>query len=185
MKLTDDPCVVHLATASGGDAQLTCARCSAAFAPSNLDEASRGVCGKCLSPSSWAEAEGKTRRSIVFEERARPFTPADKSLIARVHGYMPALQLLKVLNERLCADLGEDAPPYTAEQLHTEIHTLQRPSTPASGWANVRTRLAEARREGVLQRVSEQTIDDFAVVFSLTAKQVLHMKDVLLSGGRK
>lgn len=183
MNPSDDPAVAQTAK-NEGDGLFKCAKCLNDFVPANLDEASRGICTACLSPGThWPES--RTRRSTFAEERPRAFTAAEKSLIARVHGYMPAPQLLKVLNDRMCADLGADAPLYTAQQLHAEIQALKPSDSPVSGWANVRRRLAEARRDGVLQQVTEQTIDDFAVVFSLTAKQVLYLKDIFLSGGKK
>lgn len=116
----------------------------------------------------------------------RPFTKADLSLIAKVHGFMAAPQLLMVLNERMWADLGHDAPHYTVQQLHDAIQQLQQAqATVASSWSNVRRLLAQARSEGVLQQVNDQVIDDFAVVFSLTAKQVLHLKDIFVTGGQR
>ena len=51
----------------------------------------------------------------------RGFTEADKSLIRKIHGYVPAQQLLGILNDRLLTDLGPEAKPYTAEQLHAEM----------------------------------------------------------------
>ena len=112
---------------------------------------------------------------------ARDFTPAERSLIKKVHGFMPAAQLLMVLNERLAADLGPDAEPYTIDQLHQEIEQIGAP-TPNGGhdWPSLRKLLVIARRGGVLGRINEQRIDDFAVVFSLSPAQVLRLKDVLL-----
>jgi hypothetical protein len=53
---------------------------------------------------------------------------------------------------------------------------------PAGGhdWSSLRKLVAKARRDGVLERVTRQVIDDFAVVFSLNARQVLNLHDVLL-----
>ena len=42
--------------------------------------------------------------------------------------------------------------------------------------------LAKARREGVLDQINEQVINDFAVVYSLNQKQVMTLKDILLNG---
>lgn len=117
----------------------------------------------------------------LLHDGPRPFTAADRALIRRVHGYMPAAQLLEVLNERLHADLGPDEAPYTMEQLHAEIGELAG-DAPEGGhdWASLRKLLAKARRDGVLDGITRQLIDDFAVVFSLSAAQVLRLQDVLL-----
>jgi hypothetical protein len=112
----------------------------------------------------------------------RAFTAAEKSLIKKLHGFMPAEQLLRILNDRLVCDLGSHAAPYTMEQLYTEIGDAAG-AVPAGGhdWASLRKLLAKARRDGVLASVSDQVIDDFAIVFSLNAKQVLRLKDILLN----
>src|SRR5574341_31048 len=57
----------------------------------------------------------------LLHDGPRPFSAAEKALIRKVHGYMPAQQLLEVLNERLAADLGPDETPHTMEQLYAEI----------------------------------------------------------------
>lgn len=118
------------------------------------------------------------RNVTLLTEKPRAFTAAEKSLILKVHGYMPAQQLLDILNERLTCDLGPDEPKHTMEQLYTEIGTV----VPEGGhdWSSLRKLVAEARRSGVLDRVTRQVIDDFAVVFSLTTGQVLRLHDVLL-----
>lgn len=112
---------------------------------------------------------------------SREFTAADKALIRKVHGYMSPLQLLGILNERLTADLGGNVTLYTIEQLRAEIAAVSS-AVPASGndWASLRKVLAKARRDGVLALISEEVINDFAVVYSLTQKQVLTLKDILL-----
>lgn len=111
----------------------------------------------------------------------RDFTSADKSLIRRVHGYMSALQLLGILNERLACDAGADAVPYTIDQLRAEISSVSS-AVPTGGndWGSLRKVLAKARRAGVLDAIDEQVINDFAVVFSLNQKQVLTLKDIVL-----
>jgi hypothetical protein len=113
---------------------------------------------------------------------ARDFTPAEKALIKRVHGFMSANQLLEILNERLVCDLGPDAGRYTMDQLYAEIGEAP-PATPDGGhdWASLRKLLAKARREGLLDIITEQTIQDFGVVFSLNQKQLMTLKDTLLS----
>jgi hypothetical protein len=116
----------------------------------------------------------------LLRDVPRAFTPADKSLIRKVYGYMPAQQLLELLNERLAADLGPEEPQHTMEQLYAELGEVD--ATPAEGhdWSSLRKLLAKARRDGVLDAVTRQIIDDFAVVFSLTSAQVLRLHDVLL-----
>jgi hypothetical protein len=94
---------------------------------------------------------------------------------------MPAEQLLRLLNERLVCDLGADAKPYTMEQLYAEIGDAAG-AVPVGGhdWASLRKLLAKARRAGVLSPITEQVINDFAVVFSLNTRQVLRLKDIIL-----
>jgi hypothetical protein len=99
----------------------------------------------------------------------RAFTVADKSLIKNCHAFMPPAQLLAILNERLHADLGPDAPDYTLEQLHAETTTQQHAAT-ATDWSSLRQVLAIARRCGVLEQITPQVIDDFAVVFHLSSR---------------
>jgi hypothetical protein len=94
---------------------------------------------------------------------------------------MPAAQLLALLNERLQANLGDDAQLYTLDQLHAEIQGLPAAGAPASDWSSLRQYLAKARRDGVLAQVNAQVIDDFAIVFALAPAQQLHLKDIVLS----
>lgn len=116
----------------------------------------------------------------LLRDEPRSFTVAEKALIRKVHGYMPAQQLLELLNERLAADLGPDETPHSMEQLYAEIGEAD--AAPAGGhdWSSLRKLVAKARRDGVLRAVSRQLIDDFAVVFSLSPAQVLRLHDVLL-----
>ena len=39
---------------------------------------------------------------------------------------------------------------------------------------------AQAKRAGTLDRINEQVINDFAVVFSLSPKHLMRLKDILL-----
>ena len=41
------------------------------------------------------------------------------------------------------------------------------------------TNNSEARRSGLLQRVSDQVVTDFAVVFRLNAHQIANLRDVI------
>lgn len=127
----------------------------------------------------WATANFQEFAKTV-ETTARPFTVADKGLIQKMHGFMPAQQLLDILNERLVCDLGQDAALYTMDQLHAEIGANA--AVPAGGhdWPSLRKLLSKAERDGVLDAINEQTIDDFAVVFSLNSKQVMVLKDIVL-----
>jgi hypothetical protein len=131
------------------------------------------ACGSCkLRPEA---------RLLRNSQPARSFTDAERSLIRKIHGYLPPLQLLGILNDRLRSDLGLEAQPYTIEQLHTEIAAI--PGAQAggnNGWAGLRRLLAQARRDGVLDRINEQVINDFAVVFSLSPKQLMRLKDIVL-----
>ncbi|MDP2398832.1 MAG: hypothetical protein Q8M53_10805 [Burkholderiales bacterium] len=116
----------------------------------------------------------------LLRDNPRAFTAADKALIHRLHGYMSSQQLLDVLNERLVAELGCAEQKYTIEQLHAEIGATQPEGDFDQDWNALRKLVAKARRDGTLQAVTRQTIDDFAVVFSLSAGQVLRLQDVLL-----
>lgn len=116
-------------------------------------------------------------------QKSREFTSSDKALIRKVHGYMAPLQLLGILNERLVCDMGDGAALYTIDQLKAEIAGVTS-AVPASDndWGTLRKLLAKARRDGVLGLINEQVINDFAVVYSLNQKQVMTLKDILLTG---
>lgn len=160
-----------------------CRLCRARLAPEDpRDGIHDHVCAECRKHPAAARL-GATMNAGAAP---RAFTPADKSMIAKVHGYMPAQQLLELLNERLAADLGPDAASYTMEQLHAELRVAAVPAD-AGDWAGLRKLLANARRDGVLEHITGQVIDDFAVVYSLTPAQVLRVKDVMLTarGDRK
>ena len=131
------------------------------------------ACGSCkLRP------EAQRLRSPQFQ---RAFTEADKSMIRKIHGYVPAKQLLGILNDRLRSDLGDDEPLYTIEQLHAEIAAIQGGAMKADqGWAGLRKLLANAKRAGTLGQITDQVIHDFAIVFSLSPKQHMRLKDILL-----
>jgi hypothetical protein len=91
------------------------------------------------------------------------------------------MQLLGILNDRLRSDLGPESQPYTADQLYAEIAAM--PGSTLSGdhgWAGLRKLLAQARRAGTLDQINEQIINDFAVVFSLSPKHLMRLKDILL-----
>lgn len=129
----------------------------------------------------WATVNFGEHAKRLITASARPFTAAEKGLIQKVHGFMPAQQLLNILNERLVCDLGQDAVYYSMEQLYAEIGDTAS-GAPASGhdWPSMRKLIAKAGRAGVLDSINEQVINDFAVVFSLNQKQVLVLKDIIL-----
>jgi len=155
------------------------------------DDLDNRVCASCLSrPEARRLGIGmapvQPRRPHVVgapveAKPARSFTPAELSLISKVHAFMPAQQLLEILQERLRCDLGEDAEPYTMGQLQEVVRRFA-PPAPAAGhdWASLRKIVAQARRTGVLARITAPLIDDFAVVYGLNARQVMTLKDVLL-----
>jgi hypothetical protein len=112
---------------------------------------------------------------------ARQFTEAEKALVRKIHGYVPPQQLLGILNERLKGDLGPNVSPYTTEQLHAEIAAIGGSvANKGNDWAGLRKLLAQADRNGTLRLVTEQVIGDFAVIFSLSPKQLMRLKDILL-----
>ena len=114
-------------------------------------------------------------------QSARAFTDAEKALIRKIHGYVPPQQLLDILNDRSRSNFGPDALPHTAEKLHAEIAAARGSDTARQhGWAGLRKLLAQAERAGTLAQVNEQVITDFAVVFSLSPKQLMQLKDILL-----
>lgn len=148
----------------------------------------RGLCGSC---SDRPEAkrlprDANGRPTPVARPQfgklgiptARAFTVADQALIRNTHGYLPAAQLLRILNERLQADLGAAAPLYTLEQLHAALKACAPPTAP-DNWTGLRQVLAAARASGVLDVITMQTVEDFAVVWQLSPGQLVHLKDVI------
>src|SRR3546814_19420416 len=99
---------------------------------------------------------------------------------------MPHAQLLAILNERLMCDLGPDAAQYTLDQLSAQIgDPIQ--AAPAGGhdWGSLRKMLGKASRDGLLDLIYEQVINDFVVVYSLNAKKVFNLKDIFLKSKEK
>ena len=134
------------------------------------------ACGSCK-----CRPEARRLRVSSAETMADGFSDAEKSLIRKIHGYVPPRQLLGILNDRLLSDLGPNATPYTAEQLHAEIVAISGTARFVNNsWATLRKLLSQAERDGTLRRVSEQVIADFAVVFSLSPKQLMRLKDIVL-----
>lgn len=138
-----------------------------------------GVCAECNQRPE-ARKLGPKPAPSGGRSPARAFTPADKSLIRQVSGFMPLPKMLGLLNERLFADLGPNAAPYTQDQLHEELRGTVGAQSISGDWAGIRQILNAAQRAGTLARIDEQLINDFAVVFSLTPAQVMRLKDVIL-----
>lgn len=109
---------------------------------------------------------------------ARAFTVAEQALIKQLHGHLPAAELLRILNDRLQADVGDRLAPYTLEQLHTEVQRYAVPSA-SGGWTELRRQIACARREGVLTACTTQVVEDFCVAFQLAPGQAMALKDVI------
>ncbi len=176
---------------------IRCRLCTCILGAEDDDDASLALCGACkrrpearrlglpqlrdTPPSRATSALPVPATGSGPPRPARDFTEAERALIRKVHGFMPAQQLLALLNERLACDLGPDATPYSMDQLHGQIGSFAAPvPVGGHGWAAQRKLIAQARKAGVLDTVTEQVIDDFAVVFSLNPKQVLYLRDTLL-----
>lgn len=117
-------------------------------------------------------------------EAPEPFNDADLSMIKKVGRFMQPDTLLDILNERLIADQGRRAPRHTMDQLKQALqqaHGEALAGGAARDWLSMRRLLAQARQSGVLNDINEQVIDDFAVVFQLNPKQVVQLKEILLS----
>ena len=165
-------------TARGGI--IKCRLCQCKLGSESSDDFGAGVCGSCGGrPEAW-RLGGPPPTTDAFSS-ARDFTDAEKALIRKLHSFMPALQLLSLLNERLHSDLGPDAIAYSLDQLQTQIgNDLEIAGNGRRDWPSLRALLAQARRDGVLQKVSPELIHGFAVVYSLNAKQELSLIDILL-----
>lgn len=145
-------------------------------------------------PVQPATSSGQVRPLVVWKSAGsgagvaaepappREFTPADLSMIRKLGRIVPEAQLLDILNQRLLADVGRRVMPYTAEQLSKALadQQAQADKDGARDWTALRRLLADARRSGVLAAINEQVLEDFAVVFQLTAKQLVDLKDIVL-----
>lgn len=156
------------------------------ISPDEAHSASPGILSSLLNgPVSHTPPADSVRRNSLVDTRGNNpgFSAADKSLIRKVHGYMAPVQLLGILNQRLVCDVGVDVALHSLDQLKAEITSATALEPVATNdWASLRKLLAKARREGVLDLINEQVINDFAVVFSLNQKQVMSLKDILLNG---
>lgn len=164
-----------------------CRLCGCRLNAGEGDDITNELCGACEDRPEAKRLSRVTRKKTTegvgaAPASARDITPAEKSLIRKLHGFMPAQQLLGILNERLYCDLGPDAAPYTIDQLYAEIGegAVTAPAGGTLDWAGMRKLLSQAKKSGVLASINEQVINDFAVVYSLNAKQVLGLKDILL-----
>lgn len=137
-----------------------------------------GLCDSCAKRPE-AKRVGARSPAAPSKVAARAFTPADKALIRSMHGQLPAIDLLRLLNHRMVADLGPKVPLYTLEQLHGEVQTI--PAAPASAddWSRLRRVLAEARTTGVLASITPQILDDFGAVFQLSPAQLMNLRNVI------
>lgn len=129
----------------------------------------------------WKGAD-RGARGVAEPAPPREFTPADLSMIRKLGRIVQEAQLLEILNQRLLADVGRRVMPYTAEQLSKALleQQVQADKGGARDWTALRRLLADARRSGVLASIDEQVLEDFAVVFQLTAKQLVDLKDIVL-----
>lgn len=134
------------------------------------------LCGIVIDASLAALAN---RHSAEEDNPLPSFTAADRALIKRLRGYMPVAQLLSLLNERLTTDRGDDAQLHTLEQLQAELHA--QPDTVGAGdWAALRKLLANARRDGVLAKITDDVLQDFSIVYGLSQAQSLRLRDVVV-----
>ena len=167
-----------------------CRQCDARLDSSRGDFINRRICAECRKHPTYRESLAAMKLATGQIERppqglrggqyARAFTVAERSLVRKVHGFMPAQQLLDLLNERLYADLGQHAIAYTMDQLQAEL-ACQLAATPTSDWAGTRKVLANARHSGLLDLITTEIMEDFAVVFQLTPQQSTRLKDILAS----
>lgn len=163
---------------------LKCRVCGVALGSELDDDLTKSVCRSCKDRPEAKRLGDLVAQKVGGARGAREFTEAELSLIGRIGKFMPAASLLKILNERLACDLGPDAVLYSMEQLQEVTGAAALEKGPSGDRASLRRLLSEARRQGVLDLVNEQLIDDFAVVFSLDAKQVTVLKDVLTARSR-
>ncbi|MFC6282206.1 MULTISPECIES: hypothetical protein [Polaromonas] len=159
-----------------------CRLCGCQLNAGEGDNLTNEICSACEDRPEAKRLSHKRPAAGAGAAPARDITPAEKALIRKLHGFMPAQQLLGILNERLYCDLGPDAAPYTMEQLYAEIGegAVTAPAGGIQDWAGMRKLLNQAKKSGVLAAINEQVINDFAVVYSLNQKQILGLKDILL-----
>ncbi len=112
---------------------------------------------------------------------ALPFSPAELSLIGRVHGFLEPARLLELLNERRQADGKTGTAQVSFQQLQAEINKTAK-VRPSNDFVSLRKAIRQAEKDGTRAAISEATIGDFAVIFQLNAKQVITLKELILQG---
>jgi hypothetical protein len=107
-------------------------------------------------------------------------TEIEMGLVHKMYKVLPHRELLNVLNERRSGN--PKLAVLTLEDLAASISSMGiAPPRGDSSWLGTRKLLAAARRSGTLSLITEQLIDDFAIVYSLNARQVMTLKDVALA----
>src|SRR3546814_15768644 len=135
------------------DIKVKCRLCGCRLDDSEEDDFTHEVCSSCSTRPEVKLLGIPGLKSVAPPARgtsaARDFTPAEKALIRKVHGYMPHAQLLAILTERLTCDLGPDAAQYTLYQLSAQIGD-QITSAPTGGhdWGSLRPMLGIGRASG-------------------------------------
>ena len=169
-------------------AHQRCQFCRRGLAAREGDNLEVGICALCIErPSAKRLLESVPKPAPAPAPApappAREFTKGDRSLIRQLHGFMPQRQLLQVLNERLAADMGAEASPYTLDQLHAAIGggTASEAIGDADDWSGLRRILARARRDGTLRAITPQIIEDFATVFAASPAQLTRLQDIVLA----
>lgn len=165
---------------------LRCQLCANAMSSKDGDDLELGACARCVATRPAKVEELRRRAGSKAGATAGPgqeFNEAEKALITRLGGLTPLPKLLQLINDRRQAD-RPGCTPFTLQQLQDEHDRITgRPKD--SGWVVMRRLLQDARKTGVLQKVTAEVIDDFAIVYQLTRGQVLHLKDVLLGDGEE
>jgi hypothetical protein len=158
---------------------LRCQLCTVLLNEKNGDNKQTGRCRDHLHTSAPTKKPAAPA-STTGAAAPPPFSAAEVSLIATIGVHLPATELLKLLNDRRVADRGPGVALVTLEHLQRQVQTL-RSTSADGGWSAQRRFLAKARASGVLQLLTPQVIDDFAIVFRLSAAQVTHLRDVVAS----
>jgi hypothetical protein len=136
-------------------------------------------CKLCSGRDGGAVEKPPSRVSAVSPVIA--LSPAEKGLVSRLYGFMETSRLLDLLNDRRVADIGAGAALVTFEQLQRETRQDGPPNCGVLDFPTLRKVIRQAERDGTLAAIDENVINDFAVVFGLNAKQVIGLKDALLT----
>lgn len=164
-----------------GNLDRKCSMCGCRLNPALGDNTTLSRCRACAQRSHHVVSKRPKEPdpSVRAAAGRTEFGAADKALIRSVHGYMSPERLLEVLNARRLAN-EEAATPFTAAQLQEEIRTLVYAGQSGPGnWAGMRKALASARTSGLLDTITPQVIEDFAVVFSLSPVQAAKLIDIV------